>query len=107
MRKNDVRAFWAFPSEHKYLMIRTSLDALYDMMVERNIPLFISAKQSCGGLTSWHLFETVLSETPDLTLVVTEHGSWGEDRFPSFLFFSWFCDGFFKRKAFIQRHQRY
>lgn len=81
MRKNDVRAFWAFPSEHKYLMTRTSLGALYDMMVERNIPLFISAKQSCGGLTSWHLFETMLSETPDLTLVVTEHGSWGEDRY--------------------------
>jgi len=81
MRTKDVRAFWAFPSEHKYLMTRTALAPLYDLMVETNIPLFISVNQSCGGISGWYLIENILSGTPDLTLVVTEHGSWGHDRF--------------------------
>jgi len=39
-RKHSIRAFYVFPSEHKYLMTRTSLAALYDFTVDRNIPLF-------------------------------------------------------------------
>ena len=81
MRTSNIRAFWAFPAEHKYLMTRTALAPLYDFMVERNIPLFISVNESCGGIGGWYLVETILSDVPDLTLVVTEHGSWGHDRF--------------------------
>jgi len=81
MRVKDIRAFRAFPAEHKYLMTRTALAPLYDLMVEKNIPLFISVNESCGGISGWYLIEKILSDAPDLTLVVTEHGCWGHDRF--------------------------
>jgi len=81
MRAKNIRAFRAFPSEHKYLMTKTALGSLYELMVERNIPLFISVTESCGGISGWYLIERILSDAPDLTLVVTEHGSWGHDRF--------------------------
>jgi len=81
MKAKNIRAFRAFPSEHKYLMTKTALGSLYELMVERNIPLFISVNESCGGISGWYLIEKILSDVPDLTLVVTEHGSWGHDRF--------------------------
>jgi len=81
MRTKDIRAFWSFPAEHKYLMTRIALAPLYDLMVQRNIPLFISVNESCDGISGWYLIEKILSDVPDLTLVVTEHGSWGHDRF--------------------------
>ncbi|MEM2427861.1 MAG: amidohydrolase family protein [Candidatus Bathyarchaeia archaeon] len=81
MKLNRIKAFRAFPSEHKFLMTRTALGSLYDFMIEGNIPLFISINESCGGISGWYLIEQILSDAPDLTLVVTEHGSWGQDRF--------------------------
>jgi predicted TIM-barrel fold metal-dependent hydrolase len=80
MKEKNVRSFWAFPAEHKYLMSRTALADLYDIMVERNIPLFISINES-SGVSGWHLVDKILSDAPQLTLAVTEHGSWGHDRF--------------------------
>lgn len=81
IRTKNVRAFWAFPAEHKYLMSRTALSPLYDLMVDRGVPLFINVNESCGGISGWYLIETILSDVPDLTLVVAEHGSWGHDRY--------------------------
>lgn len=81
MRLDRVKAFRAFPSGHRFLMTRTALGSLYDLMVERNTPLLISINESCGGISGWYLIEQILSDNPDLTLVVTEHGSWGQDRF--------------------------
>ncbi len=81
MMAQNVRAFLAFPAEHKYLMTKTALGPLYNFMVDRNIPLFINVNEYCGGIAGWYLIETILSDVPDLTLVVTEHGSWGHDRF--------------------------
>lgn len=81
MRLGNIKAFRAFPSEHKFLMTKTALKPLYDLMVERNIPLFISINESCGGISGWYLIERIMSDAPSLTLIVTEHGSWGQDRF--------------------------
>jgi predicted TIM-barrel fold metal-dependent hydrolase len=80
MKEKDIRSFWAFPSEHRYSMSKTALSPLYGLMVERNIPLLIPVEES-SGVSRWHLIENILSEVPNLTLVVTEHGSWGDDRF--------------------------
>jgi len=81
MKAHNIHALWAFPTEHKYLMTRTAFGPFYDLMIERHIPLFISITESCGGISGWYLIEHVLAESPDLTLVVTDHGSWGQDRF--------------------------
>jgi len=80
MREGNIRAFRAFPSEHRFLMTKTALGPLYEFMVERNIPLMISINESSGGISGWFLIEKILSDCPDLTLIVTEHGSWGQDR---------------------------
>jgi predicted TIM-barrel fold metal-dependent hydrolase len=80
MKENKIKAFRAFPTLHKYSMSKTALGPLYELMVERNIPLFISISES-SGVSKWALMENILAEVPDLTLIVTEHGSWGEDRF--------------------------
>jgi len=81
MREGNIRAFRAFPSEHRFLMTKTALGPLYEFMVERNIPLMISINESSGGISGWLLIEKILSSYPDLTLIVTEHGSWGQDRY--------------------------
>ncbi len=81
MKQNRVQALWAYPAEHRFLMTRTALGPLYDVMVEKRIPLFFSVTESCGGVSGWLLVEQVLAATPELTLVVTDHGSWGDDRF--------------------------
>jgi predicted TIM-barrel fold metal-dependent hydrolase len=49
-------------------------------MVERNIPIFIPVGES-SGVSGWHMIENILSEVQELTLVVTDHGAWGDDRF--------------------------
>jgi predicted TIM-barrel fold metal-dependent hydrolase len=81
MKKHEVRALRAFPSEHRYLMTRTSLGPLYDLMVEKRIPLFISIRESAGGVSGWSLIDGMLAENPDLTLVVMDQGTWGQDRY--------------------------
>jgi predicted TIM-barrel fold metal-dependent hydrolase len=81
MREGNLRAFRAFPSEHRFLMSKTALGPIYEFMVERNIPLMISISESSGGMSGWRLIEKILSDYPDLTLIVTEHGSWGQDRY--------------------------
>jgi predicted TIM-barrel fold metal-dependent hydrolase len=74
MKEKNVRSFLAFPSEHRYSMSRTALSPLYDLMVERNIPIFIPVGES-SGVSGWHMIENILSEVQELTLVVTDHNS--------------------------------
>jgi len=81
MKQHRVQALWAFPAEHRFLMTRTTLGGLYDALVEKHIPLFLSMTESCGGISGWMLVEQVLATAPELTLVATDHGSWGDDRF--------------------------
>lgn len=80
MREHRIQALWAYPAEHRFLMTRTALGSLYEVMVEKRIPLFLSVTESCGGLSGWMLVEQVLAASAELTLVVTDHGSWGDDR---------------------------
>ncbi len=81
MKKYKVRALRVFPSKHRYLLTRTSLGSLYDLLIEKHIPLFISIKEFAAGTSGWTLIEGILADNPDLTLVVTDHGTWGQDRY--------------------------
>jgi len=80
MRGKNIRALRAFPAEHKYSMSKTALGDIYDLMTEWKIPLFVNIGES-SGVSGWHLIEKILSDVPDLTLIVTEHGSWGAGSF--------------------------
>jgi len=82
MAAANVRALWAYPDDHRYLLNRLTFGALLDEVSERRIPLFIprdAVEARPGG--TWELVTRLLAEYPALTLVVTAHGPWGEDRY--------------------------
>jgi predicted TIM-barrel fold metal-dependent hydrolase len=81
MGKNGVKALWAYPSEHKYLLNGTTFGELFEEMIARGIPLFVQRKVASGGLQGWAVVESVLRDFPKLTMALVGHGSWGEDRY--------------------------
>jgi len=81
MGGSGIRALWAFPAEHKYLLNGTAFGPLFERMIERRILLFLPVSEISGGLSGWGLVDALLREFPKLRLVVTEHGSWGHDRY--------------------------
>ena len=84
MKAHNILALRSFPAAHRYLLNREMMGPLLDAMTERRIPLLFSMRR----LPSWYpahlawndLFE-LMSDFPNLTLVVTDHGSWGCDRY--------------------------
>lgn len=70
----NIRALWAFPDEHRYILDRLVFGRWLDEVAERRIPLFI--RRSVG----WPAIYRLLEQYPSLTLVVTACGPWGEDR---------------------------
>lgn len=82
MARAGVRALWAFPQDHRYLLDRTTFGGFLDEVSARRIPLFLP--RDAGGPRppdTWSLVSRLLGECPELTLVVAAHGPWGEDRF--------------------------
>jgi len=81
MKENNVKALWAYPAKHRYLLNSITFGELFEEMTSRNIPLFLERNESCGG-NEWAIAaDFVLKDFPKLTLIVVGHGSWGEDRF--------------------------
>ncbi len=84
MKAHNVQALRAFPAAHRFLLNRETMGPLLDAMTERRLPLLYSIRR----LPEWYsphlawneLFE-LMSDFPNLTLVVTDHGSWGCDRY--------------------------
>jgi predicted TIM-barrel fold metal-dependent hydrolase len=82
MAAANVRALWAFPEEHRYLLNRNTFGAFLDEVAERRIPLLLP--RHAGGPRppdTYMLLTNLLTEYPTLTVVLMAHGSWGEDRF--------------------------
>jgi len=77
MKEAGIVALRAFPGPHRYLLNRLTLGPLLDEMVERRIPLILSMKRG----TTWQDVYGLLAEFPDLTVIISDHGSWGCDRF--------------------------
>lgn len=75
MAAANVRALWAFPNEHRYILDRLVFGVFLDDVAERRIPLFI--KQSVG----WPVIYNLLAQYPSLTVVAAAQGPWGDDRF--------------------------
>jgi uncharacterized protein len=73
MAEANVRALWAWPTDHRYMLDRVTFGGFLDEVAERRIPLFIPG--------DWDLAYRVLAQYPRLTLVVTAHGPWGNDRY--------------------------
>ncbi|MBM3211394.1 hypothetical protein FJZ33_04175 [Candidatus Poribacteria bacterium] len=80
MKKNQVKALWAYPAKHRYLLNDTTFSELFEEMIIRNIPLFLERNESCGG-NEWAIIDSVLKDFPKIIIILVGHGSWGEDRF--------------------------
>lgn len=82
MREANVRALWAFPHTHRYLLNRVTFGPFLDEVSERRIPLFTLRREadSQSG-NSWEVVYGLLDEYPDLRLVMAAQGPWGEDRY--------------------------
>jgi len=81
MRVEGVRALWAYPSKHRYLLNATTFGDLFDELVARRIPLMLPRQEQSGGHDAWQVADELLSEFPDMRLAVVGHGPWGDDRY--------------------------
>ena len=73
MRDSGVKMLAARPDEHRYLLNGITFGPLFEMMIERRIPLFP------GG--NWQRATDLLCEFPKLRVIVTDLGWWGPDRY--------------------------
>jgi predicted TIM-barrel fold metal-dependent hydrolase len=81
MRTNGVRALWAWPSQHKYLLDETTFGPLFEELVVRRIPLFFQLTDGGDTRAGWSKASALLREFPDLTLVAADQSVWGEDHY--------------------------
>ncbi len=82
MAEQRIRALWAFPQEHRYVLSQRTFGTFLDEVAQRRIPFFIP--RDAGGTDphdTWRLVYQLLQDYPSLTLVIAAHGPWGEDRF--------------------------
>jgi predicted TIM-barrel fold metal-dependent hydrolase len=75
-RRAGGRAFRAFPEAHRFLLRREVVGDILDRLVAARLPLFLRVP----GDLSWDRTYDLLRETPELTLVLTDMGCWGNDR---------------------------
>ncbi len=80
MRAAGVRALWAYPAKHRYLLNATTMGGLLEEMQDRGIPLFLARREMPGAVETYEVAERVLADFPRLHLIICAHGSWGEDR---------------------------
>lgn len=76
MKDNRVRALRVFPEPHRYLLRREVFGPIFDVMIERRIPLILSNARGA----SWQAIYDLLADLPELVCVVSDHGCWGADR---------------------------
>jgi predicted TIM-barrel fold metal-dependent hydrolase len=81
MRENDVRALWAWPSKHHYLLSALTFGPLLEELTARHIPLFLPLTEGSGRANGWAALGELLHGFPALTLVATDQSVWGEDRY--------------------------
>ena len=78
MLRDGVRAARAFPSRHGFLLDPVSCGAIFDLFISHNLPVLVPITEFPGG---WRDIYQLLANFPALTLVLTEVGGWGQDRF--------------------------
>ena len=77
MRQSRIAALRAFPVSHHYLLNKVAMGSWLSPMAARRIPLLLSVNRGAN----WDIVYALLSEFPDLTCLICDHGCWGEDRY--------------------------
>jgi hypothetical protein len=73
MKQRGVRALWAFPGDHHYLLNRETFGSLFDVLSERRVPVFALADLVQIG--------ELLRSYPDLTVIAASPGPVPLDRY--------------------------
>jgi hypothetical protein len=73
MKERGVRALWAFPSDHHYILTRETFGSLFDELSERRVPLFV--------LTDLVQIGELLRLYPELTVIAAFPGPVPLDRY--------------------------
>lgn len=84
MKTHRIAALRAFPVAHRYLLNRTTMGTLLEAISERRIPLIYSIRRLPafhGPHNAWNDLHLLMQDFPNLTLVISEHGTWGSDRY--------------------------
>lgn len=75
MQENGIKALRAYPEKNRFFLDRVTMGELLDVLEEKRIPLFLSPQDG------WKSIFDVLKEFPKLTVILTNYGLWGSDRF--------------------------
>lgn len=75
MQENGIKALRAYPEKNRFFLDRVTMGELLDVLEEKKIPLFLSPQDG------WKSIFEVLKEFPKLTVILTNYGLWGSDRY--------------------------
>ncbi len=75
MKKHNIKALRTYPERNRYFLDRVTMGELLDVLVEKKIPLFLSPQDG------WKSVFDTLKDFPELTVILTNYGLWGSDRF--------------------------
>lgn len=75
MQASGIKALRAYPQRNRFFLDRVTMGELLDVLCEKNIPLFLSPQEE------WKFIFDALKEFPNLTVILTNYGLWGSDRY--------------------------
>lgn len=78
LRADGIRAVRAFPTQHHFLLDPVSCGLVLDLFSAYSVPLLVPLPEVQGG---WNGVYNLMRDFPRLTLILTESGCWGEDRY--------------------------
>ncbi|HEO71414.1 MAG TPA: hypothetical protein ENN80_09130 [Candidatus Hydrogenedentes bacterium] len=78
MREAGARAVRCFPAQHCFLMNAVSCGDLFEAFIAHAVPLFVPLPQFPG---QWQDVYALMRDFPRLTVVLTQTGCWGQDRY--------------------------
>ena len=75
MKTYKVVGLRAFPKDCRFMLDKITCGDLLDYMISSNLPLYLSPQDG------WEMIFNVLKEFPKLTVIITNYGLWGSDRY--------------------------
>lgn len=75
MKENDIFGLRAFPKADRYMLDRITCGDTLDMLIQKKVPLYLSPNND------WEHIFAVMRDFPELTVIITNYGLWGSDRF--------------------------
>jgi predicted TIM-barrel fold metal-dependent hydrolase len=78
LRDEGVRAVRAFPVRHYFVLDRVACGDLLDAFCAHNVPVLVPLAEFADG---WYGVYRLMREFPQLTLILTATGCWGQDRY--------------------------